>query len=345
MEDGFHTATARPDAKPQTRNHAAMTVYLNGEFLPESAACLSPKDRGFLFSDGVYEALCAYDGRLFLADEHFARLQRSLRALRIDLGLTAEGFAGIARALVQQNGLADRHATVYLQVTRGAPPQRRHAFPDTPTEPTVYATASAYDLPEEKWERGVKILLCPDERWGRCDIKSVSLLPNVLANERAMNAGAFEAVMVRAEEKEERDAGGVVTEGSHSSFAAVVDGTVVTHPLGPQILPGVTRGLVLQLARAAGRPVREAPLPLARLPEADELFLVGTTTGVMPVVEVEAEAAVRPDEHAGGTSWRVGDGRPGPVTRQLQEAFRDVIFSEQQTTLDGSDAAFLEAAA
>jgi D-alanine transaminase len=313
-----------------------MTVYLNGEFLPEDEACLSPKDRGFLFSDGVYEALCAYDGRLFLADAHFARLRHSLRKLRIDLDLSAERFAEVARTLVRQNDLDDQHAKIYLQVTRGAPPQRRHAFPQQPIAPTVYATASVYDLPETKWERGVKMLLCPDERWGRCDIKSVSLLPNVLANERAAEAGAFEAVLIRETEGDANP----VTEGSHSSFAVVVDGAVVTHPLGPAILPGVTRGLVLRLARERGLPVREEPLPAQHLPAADELFLMGTTTGVMPVVEGEAEAGVLGPK---ATSWTVGDGRPGPVTRQLQEAFREAISSAQETTL--GDAAFLEAAA
>ena len=303
------------------------TVYLNGDFLPKADAHLSPDDRGFLFSDGVYEALCSYEGRLFLADEHFARLQRSLQALRIETDLTAQRVAEIARELVQRNGLEDQNAKIYLQVTRGAPPQRRHAFPDAPTAPTVYATAHPYELPEEKWERGVKILCCPDERWGRCDIKSVSLLPNVLANERAMEANAFEAVLVR--EREHGDA--VVTEGSHSSFAAVVDGAVVTHPLGPAILPGVTRGLVLQLARAEGIPVREEPLPARRLPGVNELFLIGTTTGVMPVTQVESEAGLL--ERRAGT-WVVDEGRPGPVTRQLQAAFREAISTPKTAVLE-----------
>ena len=306
------------------------TVYLNGDFLPKADAHLSPGDRGFLFSDGVYEALCSYEGRLFLAEEHFARLRRSLRALRIETDLTAERFAEIARGLVQRNDLAGRNAKIYLQVTRGAPPQRQHAFPSVPTAPTVYATAAPYDLPEEPWARGVKVLLCPDERWGRCDIKSVSLLPNVLANQRAMEAGAFEAVLIgRRRQGEEA----VVTEGSHSTFAAVEEGTVVTHPLGPAILPGITRGLVLQLARAHDLPVREEPLPARRLPAVDELFLLGTTTGVMPVTQVESGAGL-PAELP--EAWAVGSGMPGPVTRELQAAFREAIASGQEVTLEGT---------
>jgi D-alanine transaminase len=311
------------------------TVYLNGEFLPEGEAKISPRDRGFLFSDGVYEALCSYDGRLFLAEEHFARLQRSLRELRIDADLTAGRFAEIARELVRRNDLEDRNAKVYLQVTRGAPPVRRHAFPKEPTAPTVYATAARYELPEGKWTDGIKVLLCCDERWGRCDIKSVSLLPNVLANQRAMEAGAFEALLVR----EKEDAPNVVTEGSHSSFAAVVDGTVVTHPLGPGVLPGVTRGLVLRPARAKGLPVREEPLPARDLPGADELFLIGTTTGVMPVTRVENGTDL-PEPRAG--AWDVG--RPGPVTRQLQQAFRTAIAAPESAELE-TKAAFLGQAA
>ena len=312
------------------------TVYLNGEFLPESEAKISPRDRGFLFSDGVYEALCAYDGGFFLAAEHFARLQRSLRALRIETDLTAARFAEVARELVQRNDLSGGHAKVYLQVTRGAPPARQHAFPEEPTPPTVYATAARYELPEERWQRGVKVLLCRDERWERCDIKSVSLLPNVLANQRAMEAGAFEAVLVR----EKEDAPNVVTEGSHSSFAAVVGGALVTHPLGPGVLPGVTRRLVLELAREEGIPVREQALPARHLPEADELILTGTTTGVMPVTRVENGTDL-PEPHA--DAWDVAGGAPGPVTQRLQAAFREAIASPEAATLEGGTA-YLEAA-
>lgn len=312
-----------------------MTVYFNGDFLPIEKAHLSPNDRGFLFSDGVYEVLCAYEGRLFLAAEHFARLKRSLEALRIDFDVTDERFSDIIHALLRKNGLEDQNAKVYLQITRGAPPARQHAFPSEPTAPTVYATATPYELPQEQWAQGIKGLLCPDERWGRCDIKSISLLPNVLANQRAHEAGAYEAILVRVGASQED----IVTEGSHSSFAAVFDGTVVTHPLGPTLLPGVTRGLVLKLAREEGIPLREEPFTARRLPDADELFLMGTTTGVMPVVEVEREEQLP----GGAASWTVGDGAPGPITRQLQEAFREATRAQHTPTLGPT--AFLEAPA
>lgn len=281
-----------------------MLVYLNGAFLPKEEARLSPGDRAFLFGDGVYEALCAYRGRLFEAEAHARRFRRSLEALRIEAGEAVEEMAAVAAGLLRRNGLEDQHAKIYLQVTRGAPPERHHAFPPEGTEPTFYATASRYAPPARKWERGVKVLLHPDERWRRCDIKSTALLPNVLANQRAQEAGAFEAVLVRS--------GGTVTEGSHSSFAAVFGETVQTHPLGPEILPGVTREVVLELCREEDIDVREEAVPARALREADELMLWGTTTGVMPVVEVEEEQ---------GSTWAVGAGRPGAVTRRLQHAF------------------------
>jgi D-alanine transaminase len=163
----------------------------------------------------------------------------------------------------------------------------------------VYARADALELPTQKWERGVKIILRPDQRWARCDIKSLNYLPNVLANQAAMEADAYEAVMVRE---------GVVTEGSHSTLLAVFDGTIVTHPLTNHVLPSITRSAVLSLCGDLGVPVEETPVPRADLPEADELMLLGTTTGVMPVVQVE--------------DWAVGDGTPGALTRRLQAAFQ-----------------------
>lgn len=274
-----------------------MIVYVNGEFVGKADACLSPDDRGFLFGDGVYEVLLAEQGHLFEADAHFHRLEQSLKAIRLpDVDL--EALREAAAALLPRNDLDTRRAQVYLQVTRGVAP-RQHAFPDEPVEPTVYATASAHDAPVEKWERGVRAIRHPDQRGARCDVKSTALLPNVLASQAAHEAGAYEAVLVRD---------GVVTEGSHSSVLAVFDGTVATHPLTNDILPSVTRTVVLELCHELGIPVDETPIPAEDLPTADEVLLLGTTTGVMPVVQVDDET--------------VADGTPGPVTRNLQEAFR-----------------------
>lgn len=274
-----------------------MIVYFNGDFVEKEDVCISPDDRGFLLGDGVYEVIRAEEGRLFQADAHFRRLRQSLEGVRIQ-GVDLDELRDAARALLRRNDLDDGHAKIYLQVTRGAAP-RQHGFPDEPVSPTIYATASSHEPPVDKWNEGVKIVLYPDRRWARCDIKSTALLPNVLANQEAMEQGAFETVLVRD---------GFVTEGSHSSLLAVFDGTVVTHPLTNRILPSVTRRVVLDLCHELDIPVDQTPIPEADLPAADELILLGTTTGVMPVVQVE--------------DWTVGDGQPGPVTRELQEAFQ-----------------------
>ncbi|HKL88345.1 MAG TPA: aminotransferase class IV, partial [Salinibacter sp.] len=239
----------------------------------------------------------AEDGQFFRPDDHVQRLRRSLREIRLD-GVDVDGLRDALDELLVRNDLTTGHAKTYLQITRGAAP-RQHAFPDADTEPTVYARAEALTLPTEKWEEGVKVILHPDQRWARCDIKSLNYLPNVLANQAAMEADAYEALLTRE---------GFVMEGSHSSMAAVFDGTVVTRPLTNHILPSTTRTVLLELCDDLGVPVEEAPIPTADLPDADELILLGTTTGIMPIVQVE--------------DWAVGDGTPGPVTRKLQTAFR-----------------------
>ena len=276
-----------------------MTVYFNGEFVDKDEVSISPDDRGFVFGDGVYEVLRAMDGRLFRPDDHFRRLRRSLDHVRIE-GIDVEGLRETFSSLLARNDLRDGPAKVYLQITRGAAP-RQHAFPDESVEPTVYARADAYELPVEKWADGVSVILKPDQRWARCDIKSLNYLPNVLANQAAQEAGAYEALLVRD---------GFVTEGSHSSMAAVFGDTVQVHPSTNYTLPSVTRTAVLELCDALDRPVEQSPVAADALLDADELFLMGTTTGVMPIVQVD--------------DWTVGDGTPGSVTRELQDAFPDL---------------------
>ena len=276
-----------------------MVTYFNGRFLPLEEVKISPDDRGFLFADGVYEVLCSYEGRLFRADEHFRRMERSLREIRME-GPEMDELREMAPELVRRNDLHDRNAKIYIQVTRGAAP-RQHSFPDAACSPTVYASVVPYDPPEDKWENGEKVIVLPDRRWTRCDIKSVALLPNVMASQRAKEEEAYEALLVRD---------GFITEGSHTNVMAVFDGEIRTHPLSNHILPGITREVVLELCDELDLPVREFPVDVERLQEADELMLLGTTTGVMPVVQVE--------------DWQVGSGRPGPITRQLQDAFREL---------------------
>nr|PZN45859.1 MAG: D-amino acid aminotransferase [Bacillota bacterium] len=276
-------------------------VYLSGRFLPYGQAAVPVEDRGFLFGDGIYEVFRVYRGRPFRFQDHLERLTRSAREIRLDL--PDLDWAAITGELLERNGLKGGDATVYLQVTRGAAAPRTHWFPPPGTPATVLMLARpARPVDPELVESGATAITHPDERWGRCDIKSINLLPNVLAKQRAVEAGAHEALFVRD---------GVVLEGASSNLFAVLDGRLVTYPRGPRILAGVTRGVVLELARELGIPVVEGPILVSDLDRATELFITSTTAEILPVVRVDG----RP----------IGDGRPGPVTRALYTAFRQQI--------------------
>jgi len=266
-------------------------VFLNGRFVPRPEATVSIDDRGFLFGDAVYEVVRVARGSFVEAERHLRRLERSLREIAIP-PLRLEPL-GLAKELLGRNGLTQRDAVVYLQVSRGAA-QRQHAFPSPPVPPTVLMTAAPFQPRPELADRGVAVITQPDLRWSRCDIKSVNLLPNVLAAERAAEAGAFEAILLRDR---------VVTEATRSNVFALLGGVIRTHPTGPLILPGVTREVVLELAAEAGLSVSEEAVTSAELARADEVFVTGTTSDVMPIVSIDGR--------------RVGSGRPGPVTTQL----------------------------
>ncbi len=276
-------------------------VYLDGAYLPKAEARVSVDDRGFLLADGVYEVTPAYRGSFFRLDRHMDRLARGLRELRIDFDL--DPVPEIHGRLLEENGLTgDEVSIVYLQVTRGVAP-RTHAFPPGPVAPTVYAFAGVYGRPSrERWERGYRAITVPDRRWGRVDIKSIALLPNVLAQQAAVDAGVKDALLVRD---------GIALEGSHNNVCFVFDGTVVTHPPTHEILHGVTREYVLELAREEGIPVEERAVQVEEIHAADEIFFTGTTTEVRPCVEVDG----RP----------VADGSVGPVTRRLFGAFLEGV--------------------
>lgn len=281
-----------------------MHIHLNGQYLAARDASISPLDRGFLFGDGVYEVVRAFDGKLLEADRHWTRLARSLRETRIVAPALADpdAVSAIALRLLGENGLTKGHALVYLQVTRGAASPRTHHFPPAGTAPTIYASAAAFTPYDVQQRSGVSIILAPDERWGRCDIKSVNLLPNAMAKQLAVEAGAWETVFVR---------GGVVTEGTSSNLFAVIGGALRTHPLSNAILGGVTRDVVLSIAREAGIEVVETAFSVAELENAEEAFLTSTTNDVMPVVRVDGAV--------------VGAGRPGAVAgrigREIARAF------------------------
>jgi D-alanine transaminase len=208
-------------------------VYFNHQFIPKEDVRISPDDRGFLLADGAYEVIISYRGKLFKAAEHIARMERSLRYLRIRIPEEVN-FIDIAARLIKENNLKDKDATIYFQITRGTAP-RTHAFPEEEIPATFYASASAVERPKKKQTEGVSVTLVPDTRWARCDIKSIALLPNVLANQRAKEKGVEEAIFIRD---------GVAMEGSHTSFCGVFGNELITAPKSNYILGGITREVV-----------------------------------------------------------------------------------------------------
>jgi D-alanine transaminase len=266
-------------------------AFVNGRFLPWKDATVSIDDRGFQFGDGVYEVIRTYRGVPFEVAAHLDRLQRSATALSLPQPYSRGQWTQWMQQGLSQAGYQD--AKVYLQITRGVAP-RDHAFP-TGIAPTVVMTIREFHpLTVQVRQEGVTAGICQDLRWGRCDIKSVNLLANVLAREEAKKTGVFEAILVRD---------GLVTEGSVSNVMAVQSGTIVTAPEGPRILSGVTRAVVLGLARQEGFPVEERFLSVDSLYAADEVFLTGTTLEVLGVVRVDDKT--------------IGSGRPGPITKTL----------------------------
>lgn len=281
-----------------------MTVYLNGQYLKAEDAKISVLDRGFIFGDGVYEVWRIVDGNLFEHDRHERRLKKGLKSIEIDVpDRGVEELAEVAERLINENGLARGEGTFYVEITRGVAP-RTHAFPPKGTKPSVFAMASKFEVPHALREAGAKAITQPDVRWLRCDVKTVQLLPNCLAKQKASEAGALEAIFVRD---------GIVTEGTHTSVLGVKDGTLITHPLSPLILPSVTREVVLEIAREQGIPVKEHPFSQTDLFHLDELFVSGTTTDVTPIVEVDGR--------------KIGSGKPGPVSRQLYAGLQARLYA------------------
>ena len=274
-------------------------AFVNGVFVPLAEARVSIEDRGFQFGDGVYEVIRTYKGRPFSLDAHLARLDRSATALdltqpysRVDW--TRHVLEGIERAAYPES-------KIYLQITRGVAP-RDHAYADDAMPTVVMTVREFHPLDRSVQATGVDAMTTEDIRWGRCDIKSVNLLANVLARQKVKRDRVFEAILVNA---------GLVTEGAISNVMVVQGGTVVTAPEGARILSGVTRGIVLDLARHAGFPVQERFVSQSELYEADEVFLTGTTVEVLAVVRIDGKV--------------IGDGRPGPITQRLAASFTSLV--------------------
>ncbi len=252
-----------------------MTVFLNNRYLSEDQALISPQDRAFLFGDGVYEVLQCYDGRPFLLTRHLKRMKESAIALNLPAD-QIDSFVEITTTLLKENSLLSGQAMVYWQLTRGVAP-RSHLFPPPETAPTRYAFAKKLTQNADALEKGVRAITVLDERWARCDIKSTSLLPNTLAKNTAAASGATEAIMIRE---------GFVMEGSHTNIFAVFDNVLTTPPLSNFILGGLTREYLISLAQTEGIPVCERSITESELLLADEVMIVGTTTDVMSVIQI-----------------------------------------------------------
>jgi len=273
-----------------------MTVYLNGRFLPLDDAKISVLDRGFIYGDGVYEVIPVYHRQPFRLRQHLARLQRSLDGIRLANPHTDAEWESIIRELVARTPFDDQG--VYFQVTRGVA-KRDHSFPSS-VAPTVFMMSNPLPLPTaEQVERGVAVVTATDERWLHCDLKTISLLGNVLARQRATDAGAAEAVLFR---------NGFLTEASASNVFIVQDGLILAPPRDNQILPGITYDAALELAVGGGLAVEVRPIPREEALAAGEMWLSSSTKEVLAVTTVDGNA------FAGGS--------PGPMFRRMYELFQ-----------------------
>lgn len=288
-----------------SRAPAGRIAYVDGRYLPHGAAAVHIEDRGLQFADSVYEVYAVSSGRLMDEAKHLDRLERSLAAIDMPLPLARKALQTILREVVRRNRL--RGGLIYLQITRGAWP-RDHAVP-AGARPSVIVTARRVDAvaAEKRRATGVAVITAPDIRWGRCDIKSTALLPNVLAKTQARRAGAYEAWFC--------DRAGLITEGS-STNAWIVDasGVVITRSLSESILPGVTRAAVLEAASDAGMSIRERAFSVKEAYAAREAFLSSAGGGIVPVTSIDGR--------------KIGDGKPGSTTARLAALYHELSQRE-----------------
>ncbi|PPK72793.1 D-alanine transaminase [Methylobacter tundripaludum] len=269
------------------------TVYLNGQYLPLTEAKVSVLDRGFLFGDGIYEVIPAYSGKLFHFEDHMERLENSLSSIRLVNPHERAQWLEILTPLLD----AGRDQSVYLQITRGVSDKRDHAFPEKVT-PTVFAMCSDI-VPLANLESGVKAISIDDSRWELCNIKATTLLANILLRQQAVEKGCAEAVLVKD---------GYVTEGAASNIFAVIDGILITPPQGTEILPGITRNVILDIARQNGIPYSEEIISLDALQTASEIWLTSSTREIVPVVQLDNEP--------------IANGKPGPIWEAMNQLFQ-----------------------
>ena len=272
-------------------------AYINGEVLPIEEARVPVEDRGYQFGDAVYEFFASYHNRIFAMEAHLDRLERSLSALSFD-PINRESIRSAIVETFRAAGI--ERAGIYLQISRGVAP-RNHVFPAGAAPQIVITVRPVPEIPQPVMENGADVITVNDIRWGRCDIKTIQLLPNTWAKQQAIEAGAHDAIFLSSE--------GVVREGTACNVFIVDNGTLLTHPLTNNILPGITRACLIDICKNRDMPVRETFFDLKTMLAADEVFLTGTTTEVLPVTRVDGQA--------------IGKGKPGPVARKLFEWFRE----------------------
>ena len=282
-------------------------IWINGDVMPLSEARVGVEDRGFQFADGVYEVIRLYGGRPFTLREHLERLERSAAGIRMDLGTDAQSLASEVLRFVPRTPVRD--GMIYLQATRGSSP-RNHVFPKHCPPTILFYARHLAALPGPGEGDGARLHSVPDERWKRCWVKSIALLPNVLAKNEAVSAGADEAAFVDDDPR----LGKIVNECSASNLFVVLGGKVVTHPVGPKVLPGVTRLVLGQVAKQAGVDFVERPVRFEEAVRADEVFITSTTREISWVGHWDNRV--------------VGNGRCGPVTLKLHQALRERIARE-----------------
>jgi D-alanine transaminase len=274
-------------------------AYVNGRFVPHREAAVHIEDRGYQLADAVYEVWAVMGGKLADAEGHFARLERSLTELRIRPPMGRKALEMVMRETLRRNRV--REGLIYLQVSRGVAP-RDHAFPGDDVQPGLVMTAKSLDraATEAKAAKGVAVVTVPENRWGRCDIKTVGLLPNALARQQAREAGAYEALFV--------DELGMVTEGAASNaWILDRDGVLRTRDTNANILRGITRRTLMDVIAGAGLPFQERPFTVDEAKSAKEVFVTGAGSLVMPVIAIDGE--------------KVGDGTPGPVAMRLRRLY------------------------
>lgn len=277
-------------------------VLINEHLVDEQDAKVPYNDRGYVFGDGIYEYIRTYNNIIFTAKPHFERLLRSAKEIGLELKYNVDELTELIQELLAANGVVN--GGVYIQVTRGAAP-RDHAFPTPSVEANVMAFTKTYERPYKLLEEGINAITTEDIRWLRCDIKSLNLLGNVLAKERAVKYNAQEAIQHR---------GDIVTEGSSSNVYAIKAGEIYTHPVNNYILNGITRMVIKDIAEEKGIPFNEGTYTVDFLRNADEIIVSSTSIEVMPVVKLDGE--------------QVGDGEVSPITKSLQEGFNSYIDTD-----------------